>query len=150
MKNLIYDAMRNPLYIACFTAIMFGTWPIVTRFAQINPYWLGFILSSITALITFFVAMYSNPVMPAMYKIGIVAAAGILNGLGTLGFGTLISWQMTQGGKIDFSKYFAIIFALNLLIGTFGNIWLFKSDILSVSKMIGIAAIAAGIYFLNR
>ena len=128
--------MKNPLFLCFFAAFFFGSWPIIAKTVQLSPIWLSILVSSGTIL----VAMFGITEVPTS---GIIAGllCGIINGIGMHTYRRVIN-------ETEISRYVPIISASMFIIMAVEG-FIFLGEPMTIKKILGFIAIAAGIFMLN-
>lgn len=132
--------MSNTLILILGAALFFSAWPIIAKYANLDPGWVALILAIGTALVGF---TQVSKTMPTTAQILIVLLAGLLNGIGTLFYAKLLN---TQG--VDISRFIPLTIGLVAVITlVLGSILL--KEPLTLKKVSGVLLVVIAVYLLN-
>ena len=133
--------MNNPMIYCGLVALFWGSMSVVPRMSGLTGGWVAITLATGTLAVSLFGVNSSTPT--TMKPLILCFVAGVLNGLGTLAFGKLASWQ-----EVELSKVMPIAYAVIPIVVTAGA-WLLLNEPLTSSKLFGLVAVVVGIYFLS-
>ncbi len=133
--------MNNPMIYCGLVALFWGSMSVVTRLSGLTGGWVAITLATGTLAVSLFGVNSSTPT--TMKPLILCFVAGVLNGLGTLAFGKLASWQ-----EVELSKVMPIAYAVIPIVVTAGA-WFLLNEPLTSSKLFGLVAVVVGIYFLS-
>jgi drug/metabolite transporter (DMT)-like permease len=124
-------------------ALFWGGWPLVARGAG-DVGLPGALLMSVTSLATVGVAAFAaGTPFPAAPAAALLAAAGVMMGLGLIAFNAASTSPLVEASTI-----IPILDASMLLVAMIGGIWFFGEE-LSARKIAGIALLITGILVLK-
>ncbi len=138
--------MNNSALLAVLiTALGFGLWPLVARFAALSP-----IATALFASAGSFVVIVAGMRLP-MFTYGqtsggavlICLVGGILNGIGFLAYSYIISNR-----EWNLSLYIPVVVVLMSVITVIGGMVLFHEPV-TAQKVVGILLAIAAIWVLN-
>jgi drug/metabolite transporter (DMT)-like permease len=75
--------MRFYVYAAS-SALLFGSWPNVTKLGQASAPWTAAVVMSISALVGWITVFLSQSPTPTKHAIWLLVVAGLMNGVGTV------------------------------------------------------------------
>lgn len=132
--------MNSPIVLAVVSAAMYGTWPLVARFAPISPAWMSIILALATGAIS--TVALPGAATPSAKAVAIIAAAGVMNGIGMLAYSKIIG---TNG--VELSKVLPMIMVLMPVFTVIGS-WIVFGDLMTAKKIAGVMMALAAVYLL--
>ncbi|OGZ31916.1 MAG: hypothetical protein A3F21_00455 [Candidatus Portnoybacteria bacterium RIFCSPLOWO2_01_FULL_38_39] len=115
---------------------------LIARASHLGGQWTALMIGIGTFVVTL-MGVIPHPLLPAAKPLAICLAAGIVNGLGMLAFGTLVAWE-----GMELSKLISIAWGLVLIVISVGA-WFFFEEQFTASKITGIISIVVGIYLLS-
>lgn len=137
--------MKNPLILALLAGFFFGLWPVVARHISIAALWISFLIPVGTLLIvapTALPGMISGATpMNRLIVFGVIA--GVINGLGMLAYGRILSntdWNV--------SKYVPIVAVASIATAAIGAFLIFKEP-LTIQKSLGLVFAALAVWLLS-
>lgn len=136
--------MNAGRFFALATALCFGTWPLITRAAGDQSSWAMPIVLAACMLTSLLGRIGAKDAFPTTTAITILVAAGIVNGLGALAYGRLITSTSQSMSALPSAALTAMI-----VIMAFGGFLFFKEAV-TPSKLVGLVFAAAGCYLLTR
>jgi drug/metabolite transporter (DMT)-like permease len=136
--------MDTGLFFAIATAVCFGTWPLITRAAGDSSSWAMPIVLAACMLTSFVARIGAKDAFPGRTAVAILVAAGIVNGLGALAYGRLITSTSQSMSALPSAALTAMIVVM--AVGGF----VFFKEAVTPSKLVGLALAAAGCYLLTK
>ena len=85
--------MNNGLILCLMTAVGFGSWPMIARFAGTNNAWTGFMVMGFTAMMSALFYRTELATIPTTKAMGLLALGGIANGIGMIAYTRLVTDQ---------------------------------------------------------
>jgi len=136
--------MNNGLVLCLMTAIGFGSWPMIARFAGTNNAWTGFLVMSGTAIFSGVFYRAELATVPTTKALLLLVLAGIANGIGMIAYTRLVTDQ-----KFGMSSYVPASLAMMVVFVTIVGALLFKEP-LPLTKMAGLVLACAGIWLMAK
>ena len=136
--------MNNGLILCLVTAIGFGAWPLIARWSGANDAWVTVIVMTVTTLVGALALVSRLPAMPSARSIGILAVAGVFNGVGMIAYGKLVA-----GTDHEISSLPAVSLIMMIAVIYVGGIALFHEQI-TTQKVIGIIFAGIGVWFMAK
>ena len=137
--------MNNPWLFTIITALGFGGWPLVARYAGLPPITTSLVVSGSTFLFVLAAAlspMFKLDSAPSgLLMLGLLA--GAINGIGFIAYTFLVSNQQWA------SVYIPITLTLMIAIIALGGV-IFFQDSVSLNKVLGWTFAAIGIWLLTK
>ncbi len=141
--------MKNPLLLSIICALSFS-WPVIAKASKVQPALITLIIcitTAIGAMGWWYFKSKSDFVSPPIPIRGLtfVIVAGLLNSIGMVAYGFLVSSNL----GVDVSIYVPITSALIILSTVLLSHFLLGEHI-TVQKIAGIAFLYGGIYLLQK
>lgn len=142
--------MKDPLALVCSCVCVWSLWSSLAKTSKLPPTAITFFMCITTAL-TAIIFMYAKRDMSVIHTgisikpMLIIIFAGILNGVGMVIYGSLLS----SGSGLDISKYVVMISCL-MPVGTIIFARIILGEQISLQKMISVAIIITGVYMLQK
>lgn len=143
--------MKNPLILATLCGVVWGLWPVLARYSKVSPALITVFVVASTAIVSIGWIIYKGELnintvgnSPAN-GILLVLLCGTINAIGMIAYGFLLS----SSSGFDVSKYGTIATAL-IPFFMFIMSWLILKEPISTIKVLGMAMIIGGIYFLQK
>jgi len=136
--------LQNPIFLSLIVAFGFGGWPLIARAAGLPPFGIAVILSigTVAAVTAVGPIMFTwDAVTKKVVYLGLLA--GVINGVSFLAYSKLVS-----NPAWDISTYVPLAIALMLIVPVIGGP-LFFGECLTGNKILGVAAILIGVYFIR-
>lgn len=148
---------NNILFASLLAAFVWGVWPIVARLSKASPDYINITVS----FFTFFgiVAYYlfkdismsgvgTTLTSGTQKEIWFPIFAGLLNSIGIIIFGYILSVQSSPG--IEVTKYAPIATGAIPMFTLLGGFIFLRDEEITWEKIVGVLAITLGVYFLNK
>lgn len=135
--------MNSPLFYVVISAIGFS-WPLLVRIAPATPAWTTVIIMMSSGAVGLIATTFTPQSVISTKGIWIAVIAGLLNGVGMLAYGKLVTWQ-----GVDLSETLPMTTILITLICSIGAIY-FYGEPVTIHKVIGIVLAIAAVWFLNH
>ncbi len=137
--------MNNALFFCLIAGFCFGTWPLVAKYSNLNAFWVAFLVPLGTTIFISLVALpkLSNTSSLTTKAVAICLIAGVLNGIGILAYGKIIS-----NTNWDISKYVSTTAILMICFTAIGALFMFKEPF-TTQKTIGFLFAVAAVWLLS-
>ena len=129
-------------YLMAMTALLWGGYPVLMKFVEISPAWAAALLT-MGAVPMGALGLLSKPALPSSKAAILTSIAGLMLGGGMYFFSKLLMWDGLEIGRI-----FPICAAAATVITAIGGM-VFLGEPISITKVVGLAAIGLGIYLLH-
>lgn len=134
--------MNETLLLALIAGFLFAEWPLVMRYSQLSGPWVIIMVAAGTIVVGF-IAHIFTPNLPASKCLFYGCLAGIVNGLGMVAFGRLISNKAT-----DLSIAIPLMVVFMAVFGALSAIF-FYGEPLTIKKGTGLAIAAVAAFLLS-
>lgn len=142
--------MQNPISLALTCVFVWSLWPTLAKTSKLQPTTITFFMCIVTA-ITAIALMYCKKGIDftstenTTKGMVIIVVAGVLNGIGMVGYGSLLS----SGSGFDISKYVVMISSL-MPVGTIIFARIILGEQISMQKILSVSLIVIGVYLLQK
>lgn len=136
--------MNNGLVLCLMTAVGFGSWPMIARFAGANNAWTGFLVMGGTAIVSALFYRGELATVPNSRALTLLALGGIVNGVGAIAYTRLITDQ-----QFGMSSWVPASLALMVVFVTIASTILFKEPF-PITKILGLMLACAGIWLMVK
>jgi uncharacterized membrane protein len=126
------------------TAVGFGSWPLISRYAGTNNAWTGFIVMGITALVSMVFYRAELSTIPSTQALGLLVFAGVANGIGMIAYTRLVTDQ-----QFGMSSYAPAALVLMVVFITILGALLFK-EVFTITKLLGLMLTCIGTWLLLK
>lgn len=136
--------MNNGLVLCLMTAIGFGSWPMIARFAGTNNAWTAFLVMGGTAILA--ALFYHNEIsaVPSTQALSLLLLAGIANGVGMIAYTRLVTDQ-----QFGMSSYAPAALTLMVVFVTIVGTILFKEPF-PITKTFGLVLAVTGTWLMVK
>lgn len=139
------NALMNNGFVLCvMVAFGFGSWPMIARFAGTNNAWTGFLVMGGTAILSGLWYRSELATVPSSHALGLLALAGIANGIGMIAYTRLVTDQ-----RFGMSSWVPASLALMVVFVTIVSVILFKEPF-PATKILGLLLACAGIWLMVK
>lgn len=136
--------MNNGLVLCLMTAVGFGSWPMISRFAGTNNAWTGFVVMGFTALFCAVFYRTELAAVPTTRALLLLALAGVANGIGMIAYTRLVT-----DARFGMSSWVPASLAMMVVFVTVVGALLFKEP-LPLTKMAGLVLACTGIWLMAK
>ncbi|MBI4437570.1 EamA family transporter [Candidatus Uhrbacteria bacterium] len=136
--------MNNGLILCLMTAVGFGSWPMIARFAGTNNAWTGFLVMGGTAFLCAIFYRQELSAVPSSHTLGLLALAGIANGIGMIAYTRLITDQ-----QFGMSSYAPAALTLMVVFVTIVGALIFREPF-PATKLLGLCLAVAGTWLMVK
>lgn len=136
--------MNNGLVLCLMTAVGFGSWPMIARFAGTNNAWTGFLVMGGTAILSGLWYRSELASVPDSKTMALLALAGIANGIGMIAYTRLVTDK-----QFGMSSWVPASLALMIVFVTIVSVVLFKESF-PITKILGLLLACAGIWLMVK
>jgi len=136
--------MNNGLILCLMTAIGFGGWPLIARFAGTNSAWTGFVVMGASVLIS--TIFYRNEIrdVPNAWPMALLLIGGIANGIGMVAYTKLVTDQ-----QFGMSSWAPAALTLMVVFMTIAGAAVFK-EAFPATKVLGLALACTGTWLMVK
>ncbi len=126
------------------TGVFFGFWPLIIRGTNISPIWTAATITIGSAIVISPILLIQNTAAPSVRSIVIGVIAGVINGLGLIEYGKLLT---TPEWKVTITVPIALVVTpIILIVGG----WLFFHESITPSKTCGSILGILAIYLMCK
>lgn len=136
--------MNNGLVLCLMTAVGFGSWPMIARFAGTNNAWTGFLVMGGTAILSALFYRAELATVPAHKALLLLALASIANGIGMIAYTRLVTDQ-----RFGMSNYAPAALTLIVVFVTIVGAIFFREPF-PVTKLLGLCLAVAGTWLMVK
>ncbi len=136
--------MDSGLFYCIATALCFGSWPLITRAAGDTSSWAMPIVLIACMLTSFLARIGAKDAFPTKTAVLILVTAGVVNGLGALAYGRLITSTSQSMSALPSAALTAMIVFM-----AFGGFVFFKEAV-TPTKLVGLAFASVGCWLLTK
>lgn len=142
--------MQNPMVLTLTCVFVWSLWPTLAKISKLPPSTITFCMCIITAITAIIFIYLKKDLVHIQTGITtksmiLITAAGILNGIGMVGYGSLLS----SGSGFDISKYVVMISCL-MPVGTIIFAYILLGEQINIQKIVSIFIIVTGVYLLQK
>lgn len=136
--------MNNGLVLCLMTAVGFGSWPMIARFAGTNNAWTGFMVMGATACFSALFYRAELATVPPGKTLALLALAGIANGIGMIAYTRLVTDK-----QFGMSSYAPAALTLMVVFVTIVGALFFREPF-PVTKFLGLCLAVAGTWLMVK
>lgn len=136
--------MNNGLVLCLMTAVGFGSWPMIARFAGTNNAWIGILVMGFTALLSTVFYRAELATVPTNKALLLLALAGVANSIGMIAYTRLVTDQ-----QFGMSSYAPAALTLMVVFVTVVGA-LFFCEPFPATKFLGLVLAVAGTWLMVK
>ena len=136
--------MNHGLVLCLMTAVGFGSWPMIARFAGTNNAWTGFLVMGFTALLSAFFYRTELADVPPTKVLLLLTLAGVANGIGMIAYTRLVTDQ-----RFGMSSWAPSALILMVVFVTIVGAFFFKEPF-PPTKLLGLCLACAGTWLMVK
>ena len=136
--------MNNGLVLCLMTAVGFGSWPMIARFAGTNNAWTGFLVMGGTAILSAVFYRAELATIPNSKAVLLLILASIANGIGMIAYTRLVTDQ-----RFGMSSYAPAALTLMVVFVTIVGALFFR-EAFPITKFLGLVLAVAGTWLMVK